>query len=523
MKVQTTRSDFVAIAERVRRLQVLRFALAGLAVITAMALPLGASLRDVLVGAGIYAGATLAVTAVWHLARGRALGLISTGLLVDGLAIGWLAHLTGGLRSPLLALLAVHVIAVALLMSHRTGAKLAVWHGLVALMAFHAADATLIPAAPSPELSSLTLVIVTMIGLMLVALVTGTFSATNERELRRRRYDLERLAELATEIEATDDLELMGQAIIAQVADTFLARRAALIIQNEGRFSLLAHRGLATLDPDVRVEIGSLIHEVISERRMALRSTLDPATEPTLAGLVPDAINVVAVPTTAEGNVTGIIILEIPSARRGRLEARAVASLERFASHAGLAIRNRILIDELRELATTDALTRVANRGSFEINLERELSRASRTGKDISLLMLDIDHFKMVNDVHGHQRGDDVLRAVGQALRLASRRMDLVARYGGEEFAVIMPETSIEEAEVVAERIRELVAKVTQDVLPVTVSVGVAAFPRNGLVGSDLVAAADAALYTSKQQGRDRVTVSSKTFLTDASAQVVAL
>jgi diguanylate cyclase (GGDEF)-like protein len=137
------------------------------------------------------------------------------------------------------------------------------------------------------------------------------------------------------------------------------------------------------------------------------------------------------------------------------------------------------------------------------------LSRAA--GSWPSLLLIDIDHFKRLNDRYGHQAGDAVLRGVAQTLRQTVRSFDQVARYGGEEFAVILPETDAEQAREVADRIRRAVASIpfrTQEGVKVrvTISIGVATAPANGEVPAALLAAADGALYRSKDDGRNRVT-----------------
>lgn len=165
-------------------------------------------------------------------------------------------------------------------------------------------------------------------------------------------------------------------------------------------------------------------------------------------------------------------------------------------------------LEQLQKFASTDGLTGIANRRAFDTVLEREVARAARNGSSVSLVMLDIDRFKRLNDAHGHQRGDDVLRTVAAGLAKACREYDTAARYGGDEFAMILPNCSPEEALVAAERLRLAVAE-AHLVLRVTVSGGIATFPMDGPDAVELVAAADEALYTSKRTGRDRVTASS--------------
>jgi diguanylate cyclase (GGDEF)-like protein len=157
-------------------------------------------------------------------------------------------------------------------------------------------------------------------------------------------------------------------------------------------------------------------------------------------------------------------------------------------------------------------LTGIANRRHWDWRLAEEIARAQRYRYPVAVLMVDIDHFKRVNDTHGHQVGDEVLRQVAERLRSTLRRTDFLARYGGEEFGIIAPQTALEAAKVLAERLRRAIAREPIQVnnelsIPLTISVGVAVFPEHGQNESDLVAAADAALYRAKQDGRNCVRV----------------
>ncbi|MBI2891503.1 MAG: diguanylate cyclase [Nitrospirae bacterium] len=168
--------------------------------------------------------------------------------------------------------------------------------------------------------------------------------------------------------------------------------------------------------------------------------------------------------------------------------------------------------DRLRELASIDELTQVYNRRHFMEELSREFSRAVRYQKPISFILMDIDHFKKINDTHGHQVGDMVLSHLAALIKQALRGSDVVARYGGEEFAVILPETELEGAVAAAEKMRRTVEREgfpSQDgPLDVRVSFGVANWPRHKVAHVDqLIRLADDALYCAKDAGRNRVVV----------------
>jgi diguanylate cyclase (GGDEF)-like protein len=166
-------------------------------------------------------------------------------------------------------------------------------------------------------------------------------------------------------------------------------------------------------------------------------------------------------------------------------------------------------VAHLTRQVQTDALTNLANRRGLALRLDAELARARENGTSVSFVIADIDDFKAVNDGHGHQTGDHILRAVAQALAGTVRELDLPARYGGEEFAVVLPGSKLADARRTAERMRRAVCEIevpspTGSTARVTMSFGVAEFPTYARAEA-LVAAADAALYQAKRGGKDQV------------------
>jgi diguanylate cyclase (GGDEF)-like protein len=179
-----------------------------------------------------------------------------------------------------------------------------------------------------------------------------------------------------------------------------------------------------------------------------------------------------------------------------------------------LAIAHRALSDAKKRLEVQnrfDALTQLFNRNYWEQCLSLEFKRSQRNGARFALIMLDLDHFKVINDTHGHLAGDEVLRVVGQSIKGAMRETDVAGRYGGEEFGVILPDSDLQGACVVAERIRhniETLSIVHDGVsLPVTASLGVAANTSAADRYETLIGNADEALYNSKHEGRNRYQV----------------
>lgn len=189
-----------------------------------------------------------------------------------------------------------------------------------------------------------------------------------------------------------------------------------------------------------------------------------------------------------------------------------------FIDHLGsiiaMCLENAITQERWQRLSLVDALTQVANRRAFDRLLATEIARATRDGKPLTLMLADLDHFKRINDGHGHIAGDHVLRTVAAEVSATLRRTDHVCRYGGEEFALILPDCDERLARDVAERIRFRIAELiiqsdTGVALPITLSVGCASWlaPKETAagVGAALLAAADRALYQAKQEGRNRV------------------
>jgi diguanylate cyclase (GGDEF)-like protein/PAS domain S-box-containing protein len=226
------------------------------------------------------------------------------------------------------------------------------------------------------------------------------------------------------------------------------------------------------------------------------------------------------VPMVAQGNTIGVLHLEFPSA-----ELEGDASRESFrdsrqrlaisvASQIALSMASLQLRETLREQSIRDPLTGLFNRRFLEESFERELHLARRKGQSISVLFLDLDHFKRFNDTFGHAAGDMVLQSLADLFHNFFRTSDICCRYGGEEFAVLLPESSSANAAIRADALRAQVKDLrlqykNQTLGVVTISVGIAAFPEHGSSATELLKIADQCLYESKARGRDVVTLPS--------------
>jgi diguanylate cyclase (GGDEF)-like protein len=217
----------------------------------------------------------------------------------------------------------------------------------------------------------------------------------------------------------------------------------------------------------------------------------------------------VGVPMCLGGEIVGVLVIHMKEPRP--LERSEKRVLQTLANQAVIAIENAAAYERTRQLATTDAMTGVANHRELEAYLDRELLRAKKTREPLALIMCDVDHFKAINDTVGHPAGDSVLRHLtSQVLVPAIRPKDLVARYGGDEFVLVLRGADSRAAMVVAERIRRTVAgqAVLLDgkaVSNLSLSLGIAVYPRDGDTREALVQAADQALYVAKRTGRNRV------------------
>jgi diguanylate cyclase (GGDEF)-like protein len=214
------------------------------------------------------------------------------------------------------------------------------------------------------------------------------------------------------------------------------------------------------------------------------------------------------VPLKAKDKINGIILADNFITKKP-ITNDDLHMLIMLANQAGLAVENSRLFEKTVIRAHTDSLTGLWNHGYFQRLLGAEIERAKATDKPMSLIMLDIDDFKIYNDKLGHQAGDKILKNLAGLLQNQSRKMDYTCRYGGEEFTIILPHTDKKEAFSIAERLRENIEKYYfnhEEILPhktLTVSLGLASFPIDGSTPSELIATSDKALYQAKHKGKN--------------------
>ena len=317
--------------------------------------------------------------------RNRAQWVIALSLLIDGVFLCWATYATGGTSSPLRFLLLVHVVAVTLLASYRTGLKIAVWDSLLYLVVLYAQAAELLPvhgglATTSPAGGvDLKTAALQLIPLWAAALVTATCAAASDRELRAQKVDLEELSAVLRDLDARGTAAEIPEILLDALCRVFGFGRGVVLASPEGDLSLMAHRGPGD-PPDLQPGHDPIMERAWSERRAQLASRLDPESDPRLAALLPGASNVLVVPLLVDrGFRLGVVAVEQPSGR-AQIKRWIVVLVEQFATHAALTLQNAWLLDELqRKLEENKALQIQL----LSKNLDLEVKVAERT-KDLT-------------------------------------------------------------------------------------------------------------------------------------------
>ncbi len=223
--------------------------------------------------------------------------------------------------------------------------------------------------------------------------------------------------------------------------------------------------------------------------------------------------NIIHLPLNIGDKYFGVISAKVPPLFEK--DAELLEELSTFVEELNPSIQRAILYLKVEEMSRTDGLTGLYRRGYFNERLKEEELRAKRSNGRFSILMMDIDHFKKVNDTYGHQAGDMVLKTVAEILKNSVYETDFAARYGGEEFVVIFPKTDPEGLKIKAEKIRQKIEEteitVGLEKIKVTASFGIAHYPKDGQVAEEVLRKADMSLYKSKQTGRNKVMEFEKT------------
>jgi diguanylate cyclase (GGDEF)-like protein len=220
-----------------------------------------------------------------------------------------------------------------------------------------------------------------------------------------------------------------------------------------------------------------------------------------------DEKSIIFLPLVCFSKVYGV--LKVYSQKENYFDMDDFRILEIIATTAAISIENISLFKTTQELALKDPLTGIYTRRAFEDKMDEEILVSARTKKPFSLAIIDIDHFKKINDTYGHQVGDEILKYMANMIKSSMREFDFIARYGGEEFALIMPQTDKKTALQVLRELTNLIKNyppvVDENIIKITVSIGVSEFPLEALSKSQIIRVADERLYKAKNEGRDRI------------------
>jgi diguanylate cyclase (GGDEF)-like protein len=440
----------------------------------------------------------------------RALWVISGLLLVDSVYLIGAMYLTGGMGSPIRFLVYLHLVAVSLLASYRTGLKLAFWDSLLLLVVLYAQAAQLVPAVdviPGQAIEFEHMPIANLISFWLFALATSVFSAMNERELRQRRADLQALVDVGARLDDVPDPVRQSTIVLDGLIDRFGFKRGLVLGAVDDRMVVLASTGIES-PPTATVVPDAIIDRAIANRETLAVRSLKREVDPFLTDLLPEARNLLVAPMVADGRAVGAIVVEHPSHAVRQIDRRVTTVLEQMCAMAALNLRNAVLLRHVQDLAERDALTGAANRRTFQLHLERVLDdRESRDRSNVTaVLFVDLDDFKVVNDTLGHAAGDALLQAVTERLASSVREGDLVARLGGDEFAILTSDApDLKRSLAMAERLtRELRIPylLGEHHVTTTASIGIATARDTTESAEDVVRNADVAMYMAKANGK---------------------
>lgn len=336
-------------------------------------------------------------------------------------------------------------------------------------------------------------------------------------EEQRRSRQLAFLNNISKTAISSEDSEHMLAGIVAEIQKTFSFDHIGIGILDYATkdIEIRAEAGATRQSLGKRIPLGvGILGRVARTGEKALVQTTG---EGQVQGVLEDARSVLCLPITYGESLMGV--LNVESKQEDAFSPEDVLVMNTLADLLATALHNSFVFQKLQQQSITDGLTGIKTRRFFWESLLSERQRASRSGRPFSLVLIDLDKFKEVNDGLGHLEGDLVLARVGRVLEQRCRQSNVVARYGGDEFVILMPETGVEQAQILAERLRLWLS--TDSMLSehhITGSFGVASYPAHGLSAEDILRVADAGMYVSKHAGGDRVSTAEEFAEGEASA-----
>jgi len=324
-------------------------------------------------------------------------------------------------------------------------------------------------------------------------------------ELRRSKQ-LSFLNSISKMAISSEDAEQMLADIVAEIQKTFQFDHIGIGILDyvTKEIEIRAEAGATAHSRGKRIPLGTGIVGRVA--RSNERALVQNAGDGHLVGVLPDSRAVLCIPITYGESLLGV--LNVESRQENAFSSQDVLIMSTLADLLATALHNTFVFQKLQQQSITDGLTGIKTRRFFWEALSSEWKRASRSGRPFSVVLIDLDKFKDVNDTFGHLEGDLVLARVGRLLEQRCRQSNVVARYGGDEFVILMPETSVDQAHALAERLRLWLA---QDAMlaehHISGSFGVASFPAHGFSAEDIIRVADAGMYSAKHSGGNRVSM----------------
>jgi two-component system cell cycle response regulator len=324
-------------------------------------------------------------------------------------------------------------------------------------------------------------------------------------QIQRENASLQILNKESAKLLSTMDIDVIVKNL-TEGACRIAPSEAVFLLARAGEFEILHRTGPYQQEKKTFNVKGTLLDIVVKNRESVYISDVRNNRSPLMPFKAQNTGSVFVLPLVYERDVLGLVVLMFE--KTNTLGTHEIELLEVLGNQAATSIANAKLYGEIERLAVTDGLTGLFNHRHFQEKLAQEFSRLERFSEPISLLIIDIDHFKKINDTYGHPVGDAVLKKVSGIIRKTIRNIDIPARYGGEEFAVILLGTDTNGALKMAERLRKSIADAKfsseQNAFNVTVSIGISTHAREMKKREALVEQADKALYRAKGTGRNR-------------------
>ncbi len=339
-------------------------------------------------------------------------------------------------------------------------------------------------------------------------------------QLTRHSQELTIFHDVAKTLTSSLDLDSILQTIMEKMAEYFRPDTWSLLMVDEARDELyfaIAVGDKAEALKDVRLKVGEGIAGWVAKNGEA-RIVPDVRNDPVFASRVDETTqwetrSVICVPLRSKLRVLGVI--QLVNVEMSKFTQAELFFLQALCDYAAIAIENARWVEKIQELTITDDCTGLYNARHLYKTLETEVYRSSRFGYEFSILFIDLDHFKAVNDTHGHLIGSKLLAEIGYLVKAQLRLIDFAFRYGGDEFVVLLPQTSKDQALVVAKRLREALRDSTfcRDEglnLNIRASIGLATYPHDARTAHDVIRQADGMMYMVKNSTRDNIGIAQR-------------